>query len=78
MCVHIRKKKLKYVSFAADKCPPPIRKTSTPYSTTMNTSNMSSPRSPTTPLRPFSAFEPVYGDPRGLFTPSVRRNRTLN
>ncbi|KAL2717574.1 nuclear pore membrane glycoprotein 210 [Vespula squamosa] len=69
---------IKNKSVFADKCPPPIRKTSTPYSTTMNTSNMSSPRSPTTPLRPFSAFEPVYGDPRGLFTPSVRRNRTLN
>ncbi|KAF7415050.1 hypothetical protein HZH68_003539 [Vespula germanica] len=69
---------IKNKSVFADKCPPPIRKTSTPYSTTINTSNMSSPRSPTTPLRPFSAFEPVYGDPRGLFTPSVRRNRTLN
>ncbi|XP_047371272.1 nuclear pore membrane glycoprotein 210 isoform X1 [Vespa velutina] len=69
---------IKNKSVFADKCPPPIRKTSTPYSTTMNTSNMSSPRSPTSPLRPFSAFEPVYGDPRGLFTPSVRRNRTLN
>ncbi|KAI4492422.1 hypothetical protein M0804_002213 [Polistes exclamans] len=69
---------IKNRSVFVDKCPPTVRKTSTPYSPTMNTSNMSSPHSPTSPLRPFSAFEPVYGDPRGLFTPLARRNRTLN
>ncbi|KAK2582107.1 hypothetical protein KPH14_004479 [Odynerus spinipes] len=84
-CFYIWKNKMANVDLTiknktvfADKCPPPMRKTSTPYSAIMNTSNMSSPRSPTTPLRPFSAFEPVYGDPRGLFTPTVRRNRSLN
>ncbi|KAI4499131.1 hypothetical protein M0802_005714 [Mischocyttarus mexicanus] len=70
---------IKNRSVFADKCPPTIRKTSTPYSPTMNTSNMSSPYSPNSPvIRPFSAFEPIYGDPRGLFTPLSRRNRTLN
>lgn len=62
----------------ADRCPPMIKKTPpTPNSTTLNSSfNSSSPRSPgsPSPLRPFSTFEPVYGDPRGFYTPNARRN----
>ncbi|XP_053988309.1 nuclear pore membrane glycoprotein 210 [Hylaeus volcanicus] len=61
----------------ADKCPPQLKKTSTPCSTTLNSTNMSTPRSPVTPIRPFSAFDPVYGDPRGFFSAS-KRNRSLN
>ncbi|XP_058809329.1 nuclear pore membrane glycoprotein 210 isoform X2 [Phymastichus coffea] len=61
----------------AEKCPPPLNKKS-PGGPTMNsTSNPTSPGSPGSPLRPFSAFEPVYGDPRGFFTPNARRNRTV-
>ncbi|XP_043283019.1 nuclear pore membrane glycoprotein 210 [Venturia canescens] len=61
----------------ADRCPPPMKKSPTLNSTTLNSSlNASSPRSPgsPSPLRPFSAFEPVYGDPRGFYTPNTRRN----
>ncbi|XP_076279834.1 nucleoporin 210 [Lasioglossum baleicum] len=61
----------------ADKCPPQLKKTSTPCSTTMNSTNMSTPRTPITPIRPFSAFDPVYGDPRGFYSAS-KRNRSLN
>ncbi|XP_031847094.2 nucleoporin 210 [Nomia melanderi] len=60
----------------ADKCPPQLKKTSTPCST-MNSTNMSTPRTPVTPIRPFSAFDPVYGDPRGFYSAS-KRNRSLN
>lgn len=39
---------------------------------------MSTPRSPVTPTRfTFSAFDPVYGDPRGPYSAS-KRNRSLN
>ncbi|XP_078048616.1 nucleoporin 210 isoform X1 [Augochlora pura] len=61
----------------ADKCPPQLKKTSTPCSTTMNSTNMSTPRIPITPIRPFSSFNPVYGDPRGFYSAS-KRNRSLN
>ena len=43
----------------------------------MNTTNASSESTPGSPSRAFSAFEPVYGDPRGLYTPTDRRNRTM-
>ncbi|KAG7201135.1 hypothetical protein KM043_003926 [Ampulex compressa] len=69
---------VKNKSIFAEKCPPQLKKTSTQCSTTMNSSTTSSPRSPTTYLRPFSAFEPVYGDPRTFYTPTIRRNRSLN
>ncbi|CAL7946385.1 unnamed protein product [Xylocopa violacea] len=61
----------------ADKCPPQLKKTSTPCSTTLNSTNMSISRSPVTPIRPFSSFDPIYGDPRGLYSTS-KRNRSLN
>lgn len=61
----------------AEKCPPQLKKTSTPCSSSMNSTGMSTPRSPITPTRPFSAFEPVYGDPRGFYSTS-KRNRSLN
>ncbi|XP_017888230.1 nuclear pore membrane glycoprotein 210 [Ceratina calcarata] len=61
----------------ADKCPPQLKKTSTPCSPILNSTNMSIPRSPTTPMRPFSAFDSVYGDPRGPYS-SSKRNRSLN
>lgn len=61
----------------AEKCPPPLRKSTSPCSPNLNnSSNTTRQRSPSSPLRPFSAFEPVYGDPRSLFTP--RRNTTLH
>ncbi|XP_011500196.1 PREDICTED: nuclear pore membrane glycoprotein 210 [Ceratosolen solmsi marchali] len=60
----------------AEKCSPPVKK-ATPCSTLFNNvSGSSSPGNPVSPFRPFSAFEPVYGDPRGFFTPNTRRNRT--
>ncbi|XP_076635899.1 nucleoporin 210 [Colletes latitarsis] len=61
----------------ADKCPPQLKKTSTPCSTILNSTNMFTPRSPITPIRPFSAFDPVYGDPRSFYSAS-KRNRSMN
>ncbi|KOX79473.1 hypothetical protein WN51_02738 [Melipona quadrifasciata] len=61
-----------------DKCPPQLKKTSTPCSPPLNSTSMSTPRTPVTPTRfSFSAFDPVYGDPRGLYSTS-KRNRSLN
>ncbi|XP_044576324.1 nuclear pore membrane glycoprotein 210 [Cotesia glomerata] len=66
----------------ADQSPPPMKKcpNQVKVSSTINHSiNSSSPqRSPESPLRPFSAFEPVYGDPRGFYTPNTRRNISFN
>lgn len=67
-------------SIFVDKCPPPLRKSphhNPSVNSTLNNSlnTSSSPRqSSDSPLRPFSAFEPVYGDPRGFYTPNARRN----
>ncbi|KAK0090394.1 hypothetical protein PV325_000676 [Microctonus aethiopoides] len=68
---------VKNTSIFADKCPPPLRKSPQPClnASLNNTMNTSSPRQLSdSPLRPFSAFEPVYGDPRGFYTPNARRN----
>ncbi|XP_057323186.1 nuclear pore membrane glycoprotein 210 [Microplitis mediator] len=69
-------------SVFADKSPPPLKKSPNHInanSTINRTINSSSPqRSPESPLRPFSAFEPVYGDPRGFYTPNTRRNISFN
>lgn len=65
------------LSFIDDKCPPQLKKPSSPCSPTLNNTTISSPRSPITPIRPFLAFGPVYGDPRGLLSTS-KRNRSLN
>ncbi|XP_003400496.3 nuclear pore membrane glycoprotein 210 [Bombus terrestris] len=65
-------------SVFADKCPPQLKKVSTPCSSPLNSTTMSTPRSPVTPTRfTFSAFDPVYGDPRGPYSAS-KRNRSLN
>ena len=70
-------------SVFADRCPPPLNKSqinqhgnSTTFNSSQNSSSPTSPRSPMSPspLRPFSAFEPVYGDPRGFYTSNPRRN----
>ncbi|XP_076658304.1 nucleoporin 210 [Halictus rubicundus] len=61
----------------ADKCPPQLKKTSTPCSTTINSTNISTPRTPITPIRPFSTFDPVYGYPRAFYS-ATKRNRSLN
>ncbi|XP_046623224.1 nuclear pore membrane glycoprotein 210 [Neodiprion virginianus] len=69
---------VKNKSIFAEKCPPPIKKTYTPTSPSGNkVTSTPSPGSANTSLRPFSAFEPVYGDPRGFYTPNARRNRSL-
>ncbi|OAD53088.1 hypothetical protein WN48_10834 [Eufriesea mexicana] len=60
-----------------DKCPPQLKKTSSPCSPTLNNTTIRSPQGPITPIRPFFAFDPVYGDPRGLPSTS-KRNRSLN
>ncbi|XP_029037862.1 nuclear pore membrane glycoprotein 210 [Osmia bicornis bicornis] len=83
-CFYIWKNKMANIdlniknrSVFVDKCPPQLKKTSTPCSTTFNSTNVSVPRTPITPIRPFSAFDPVYGDPRGLYSTS-KRNRSMN
>ncbi|XP_063995333.1 nuclear pore membrane glycoprotein 210 [Diachasmimorpha longicaudata] len=66
-------------SVFADKYPPPLRHSPNhTLNTSFNESAGSSPkRSPESPLRPFSAFVPVYGDPRGFYTPNGRRRVSL-
>ncbi|XP_012277520.1 nuclear pore membrane glycoprotein 210 [Orussus abietinus] len=65
---------IKNKSIFAEKCPPPIKKT--PCCPTPG--NVSCTPSPHSPSTPFSAFEPVYGDPRGFYTPNSRRSRALH
>uniref|UniRef100_A0A0C9RIR8 Pom210 protein n=1 Tax=Fopius arisanus TaxID=64838 RepID=A0A0C9RIR8_9HYME len=67
-------------SVFADKYPPPLRNSPNhTLNTSFSESVGSSPkRSPESPLRPFSAFVPVYGDPRGFYTPNGRRRVSLN
>ncbi|XP_015122666.1 nuclear pore membrane glycoprotein 210 [Diachasma alloeum] len=67
-------------SVFADKYPPPLRQSPNhTLNSSFNESVGASPkRSPESPLRPFSAFVPVYGDPRGFYTPNGRRRVSLN
>ncbi|XP_015601046.1 nuclear pore membrane glycoprotein 210 [Cephus cinctus] len=73
-CIPVRNK-----TVFADTCPPPIKNANVTCSPTVNNATSTpNSRSPNSSLRPFSAFEPVYGDPRGFYTPTARRNRTLH
>ncbi|XP_066600784.1 nuclear pore membrane glycoprotein 210 [Prorops nasuta] len=70
---------IKNKTIFADTSPPPLKKSSTPCRPSFNDTSISpSPPSPSIQLKPFSAFQLVYGDPRGFYTPNSRRNRSLN
>lgn len=62
----------------ADKYPPPLKHSPNHTLNTSFNESLSPKRSPESPLRPFSAFVPVYGDPRGFYTPNGRRRVSLN